>query len=152
MVDINTGRYLISNGNLGWLMNRIWGYPEHEFAPLSVASTFQLLQYHCHKARQKSALCCAVLCLVTQSCLTLCNPMDYSPPGSSVHEDSPGKSTGVGCHALLQGIFSTQELNQGLLHCRQILYHLSHQRSPRDLVKTQVLPSPGHWPSCPGRR
>ena len=85
MVDINTGRYLISNGNLGWLMNRIWGYPEHEFAPLSVASTFQLLQYHCHKARQKSALCCAVLCLVTQSCLTLCNPMDSSPPGSSVH-------------------------------------------------------------------
>ena len=34
--------------------------------------------------------------------------VDYSPPGSSVHEDSPGKSTGVGCHALLQGIFSTQ--------------------------------------------
>ena len=31
--------------------------------------------------------------------------MDYSPPGSSVHGDSPGKNTGVGCHALLQGIF-----------------------------------------------
>ena len=43
-----------------------------------------------------------------QSCLTLCDPMDYSPPGSSVHEDSPGKNTGVGCHALLQGIFPTQ--------------------------------------------
>ena len=36
-------------------------------------------------------------------CLTLCNPMDYSPPGSSVHGDSPGTNTGVGCHALLQG-------------------------------------------------
>ena len=47
-------------------------------------------------------------CLVTQSCLTLCNPMDCSPPGSSVHGDSPGKNTGVGCHALLQGIFPTQ--------------------------------------------
>ena len=41
--------------------------------------------------------------------------------------DSPGKNTGVGCHSLLQGIFPTQESNPGLLHCRQILYHLSHQ-------------------------
>ena len=41
-----------------------------------------------------------------------------------------GKSTGVGCHFLLQGIFPTQEWNLGLLHCRQILYHLRHQGSP----------------------
>ena len=40
--------------------------------------------------------------------------------------NSPGKNTGVGCHALLQGIFLAQGLNLGLLHCRQILYHLSH--------------------------
>ena len=46
-----------------------------------------------------------VLCFVAQSCLTLCDPMDCSPPGSSVHGLSPGKNTGVGCHALLQGIF-----------------------------------------------
>ena len=39
-----------------------------------------------------------VLCLVTQSCPTLFNPMDCSPPGSSLHGDSPGKNTGVGCH------------------------------------------------------
>ena len=38
-----------------------------------------------------------------QLCLTLCDPMDYSPTGSSVHRDSPDKDTGVGCHALLQG-------------------------------------------------
>ena len=38
-----------------------------------------------------------------QSCPTLCDPRDGSPPGSSVHGDSPGKNTGVGCHALLQG-------------------------------------------------
>ena len=50
----------------------------------------------------------AVLCLVTQSCLTLSDPMDCSRPGSSVHGDSPGKNTGIGCHALLQGIFPTQ--------------------------------------------
>ena len=40
---------------------------------------------------------------------------------------------GVGCHFLLQGIFLTQGLNQGLLSCRQIRYHLSHQRSPQTL-------------------
>ena len=46
--------------------------------------------------------------------------------------DSPGKSTGVGCHFLLQEIFPTQALNPGLLHCRQTLYHLSHKgSSPR---------------------
>ena len=65
-------------------------------------------------------------CLVTQSCLTLCDPIDYSLPGSSVHGDSPGKNPVVGCHALLQGIFSTQGLNPSLPHCRRILYHLSH--------------------------
>ena len=43
--------------------------------------------------------------------------------------DSLGKNTGVGCHALLQGIFPTQGSNPGLLHCRQILYGLRHQRS-----------------------
>ena len=58
------------------------------------------------------------------------DPKDCSPPGSSVHSCPSGKNTGVGCHFLLQGIFLTQELNPGLLHCRQILYHLSHQGSP----------------------
>ena len=77
--------------------------------------------------------CCTVLCLVIQSCLTLRNPMDCSPLGSSVHGDSPGKNTEVGCHAILQGIFPTQGLDPGLLNCRRILYCLSHQRSPRIL-------------------
>ena len=59
-----------------------------------------------------------------QSCPTLCNPMYYSPPGSSVHGDSPSKNSGGGCHALLQEIFPTQGLNLcllRLLHCRWIL-------------------------------
>ena len=47
---------------------------------------------------------------------------------------SPGKITGVGCHALLQGIFPTQGSNTGLLHCRQVLYRLSQQESPTDLL------------------
>ena len=59
----------------------------------------------------------SMLCLVNQLCPTLCNPMNCSPPGSSVHGDSPGKNTEVGCHAFLQGIFPTQGLNSGLLHC-----------------------------------
>ena len=67
-----------------------------------------------------------MLCLVTQSRLTLCDSMNCSPPGSSVHGDSPGKNTGVGYHALLQGI----GWNPGLLHCRWILYQLSYQTSP----------------------
>ena len=107
---------------------------------------------------------------VAQSCLTLCDPMDFSLPGSSVHGifqarmldwvaisfsresescsvlsnslqprglhspwNSPGQNTEVGSLSLLQGIFPTQELNWGLLHCRQILYQLSHKGSPRIL-------------------
>ena len=66
---------------------------------------------------------------VAQSCPTLCDPMDCSLPGSSVHEIFPGKSTGVDCHFLLQGIFLIQDSNLGLPHCGQTLYRLSHQRS-----------------------
>ena len=62
--------------------------------------------------------------LLTQSCLTLCNPMDCSLPGSSVHGVL---NTGVGCHSLLQGLLPIQGLNPSLLHCRKILYCLSHQ-------------------------
>ena len=65
--------------------------------------------------------------LVTPLCPTLCDPRDCGPPGSSAAGDSPGKNSGGGCHALLQGIFLTQKSNQGLLNCRQILYQLSHQ-------------------------
>ena len=71
-----------------------------------------------------------VLWSVAQSCPALCDPTDWSPPGSSLHGDSPGKNTRVGCHAFLQGIFLTQGLDPGLLHCRWILYHLSPQGSP----------------------
>ena len=80
-----------------------------------------------------------MLCLVTQLCLTLCNPMDCSLPGSSVHGDSLGKNTRVDCHALLQGIFLIQGLNSGLPHCRQILDSLSHQGSPYLKVNKYIL-------------
>ena len=60
-----------------------------------------------------------------QSCLTLCNPIDYSPSSSSVHVDSPGKNTGMGFLALLQGILPIQGLNPHLLCillCKRVLY------------------------------
>ena len=41
--------------------------------------------------------------------------------------NSPAKNTGVSSHSLLKGIFLSQGLNLGLLHCRRILYCLSHQ-------------------------
>ena len=82
-----------------------------------------------------------IVCLVAQLCLTLCDPMDYSPPGFSVHGDFPGKNPGVGCHALLQGTLPTQQSNPGLPHCRQILYCLSHQGIPMLLSNSIIFPT-----------
>ena len=86
------------------------------------------------------AIMCCVLCLVTQSYLTLWDPMDDCLPGSSVHGDSPGKNTGVGCHALLQRIFPTQGSNPGLPHCKKILYHLSqlYSKLKKKKIKTYI--------------
>ena len=64
---------------------------------------------------------------VTQSCPTPSDPMDHKPTRLLHSWDFPGKSAGVDCHFLLQGIFSTQESKPGLPHCRQMLYRLSHQ-------------------------
>ena len=62
----------------------------------------------------------------------------------------PSKNTGVGSHSLLQGIFLIQEQNPGLLHCRQILYHLSHQASTLtmhvvELKSSSILPTKGWY-------
>ena len=71
-----------------------------------------------------------MLCLVT-----LCNPVDCSLPDSTIHGDSAGKHTGVGCHALLQGIFQTQGSNRGLPPCRWIHCHLSHHMNVYKVLK-----------------
>ena len=73
---------------------------------------------------------CCCCCLDTKSCSTLCYLMDCSWPGSSVHWDSPGKNTGVGCHFLLQGIFPTQGSNPHLLYWQADSLPLSHLGSP----------------------
>ena len=75
--------------------------------------------YNSLRDSTNSLLCACMLVAsvakLPQFRLTLCYAMDCSPPGSSLHGDFLGKNTGVGCHALLQGIFLTQELNLPLL-------------------------------------
>ena len=86
---------------------------------------------------------CIFLCvwvLVTQSCLTLCDTMDCSSPGSSVH--------GIIQTGILEWVaisFSRDLPNPGLLHCRQIFYCLSHQGSPL-ILEWVRYPSPGDLP------
>ena len=95
-------------------------------APLDLASAYQAVLSHntsetkcvesCPTSKTSSPTqhpncACVVHIKSFQSCLTLGNPMDCSPPGSSLHGDSPGKNTGVGCHFLLQGIFPTPGSN-----------------------------------------
>ena len=68
--------------------------------------------------------------LAAKLCPTLLQPCGlYSSPSLLCPWDSPGKNAGVGSHSLTQGIFQTQGWNSDLLHCKQILYHLSHHGS-----------------------
>ena len=79
--------------------------------------------------RQFLFLCC----VLWFSCSVMSNslqPHGLQPTRLLCPWDSPGKNIGVSSPSLFQGIFLTQGLNPGLLHCRQILYHLSHQGSP----------------------
>ena len=100
------------------LMDHVQTLPlrsEASLSPAKLTDTFFFLINFCCSIvalQHCVSLCyravCCVLCLAAQLCPTLYDPMGYSPPGSSVHGASPGKNTGVGCHALLQGIFPTQ--------------------------------------------
>ena len=74
-----------------------------------------------------------VVCLIAQSCLTLCDPMDCSPPGSSVHGILQVRILEWVARLSPRGIFPMQRPNSGLPHCRWILYQQSHQGSPRKL-------------------
>ena len=102
---------------------------------LPILHLFHVIYLLQHLQKFPTAYSVCVLCLAAQLCPTLWDLTDCSPPGSSVHGDSPAKNAGVGYHALLQGIFPTQGLNPGLPHC--ILYHLSHQGNPRLHIYTQ---------------
>ena len=104
-----------------------------------------LLLLTCQKVKDYSSSSSSV---VTQACPTLffffffsfffscptLQPHGLQPARLLCRWDSPGKNIGVGCHSLLQGIFLTQGLNTGLPHCRQILYHLIQQASPKEII------------------
>ena len=74
--------------------------------------------------------------------------MDCSPPGSSVHGDSTGKNTGVGCPALLQRIFLTQGSKPCLLHWQTDSLSLSHQGSPH-YIRGPAAAAAKSLQSCP---
>ena len=89
--------------------------------------------------------------MLKKSCLTLCNPMYYSLPGSSVYGKFPGKNTGAGCPFLLQGIFPTQGSNPyllGLLHGQADSLPLHHLCSYYQEVKGGNLTGSPHGSSC----
>ena len=114
-----------SFGGSGYHYSSSQLYLKLHMTRISLCSDNQLaVEYH----RRKQSCCCLKV-KVTQSSPTLCDPMDCSLPGSSVHGNSSGKNTEVGGHALLQGICPTQGSNTGLPHCRQILSQLRHQGS-----------------------
>ena len=86
------------------------------------ASTCFLDQYLVLQTRLVVIVSFVVAVLVAQLCLTFCDPMDYSPPGSSVHGILQARILCSGLPFLSPGIFPTQGLNTSLLHCRQLLY------------------------------
>ena len=98
-------------------------------APLSLLGIPQSVS-HCSLEGESVSL---------SSWLILCNPIacssttttPHTPPQAPLSVEFFCKNTGVGSHSLLQGIFLTQGLNPGLLHCRRMPYHLSHHRSPQ---------------------
>ena len=75
--------------------------------------------------------------LVSQLYLTLCHPVGYSPPCSSVHATLQ-QDYWNGLPFISPGIFPTQGSNLSLLCCRQVLYHLSHQANPMEEFKNNT--------------
>ena len=94
----------------------------------------------------------SLLCLFAQLCPTLCNPMVCSLPGSSVHRDSPGKNTGVGCHALLQGVFPNPRVEPKSPTLQADSLPSEPLRKPKNTVAYSFprnLPNPRIKPGCP---
>ena len=98
----------------------------------------QLLESYCLLFNELNS---SSLHAYAQLCPTLCDPMNYSPPGSSVHGDSPGKKIGVGCCFLLQEIFPTQGSNPYVCLMSPALQAGSLPLAPpgKSLVKDSIL-------------
>ena len=97
----------------------------YELPPLRITllNLIILVYFNIHLSQGIFCICV----LVAQLCLTLCIPMACSPPCSSVHGILQARVLELVAISFSRGIFPTQGLNPGLLHCRQILYHLNHQ-------------------------
>ena len=116
-----------------FLLVKTWKTPHwtHRNGAVSTTSPFSKAEVGESELLERSSQHLNKCVLVAQSCPTLCEPMDCSPPGPRLlcPWDSPGKNIEVSCHSVIQGLFLIQGQNLGLLHCRQILDHLSHQQS-----------------------
>ena len=116
------------------LLPEIWspGYPGTDslFRSLFWLETFvqseNCRQWHCGLPWDICVCACVRVCVSCSVMPTPCDPLDCSCQAPLSMEFSRQENTGVGCHALLQGVFPTQGLNPGLPHYRQILYHLSY--------------------------
>ena len=106
--------------------------------PFQFCSALAGLLWLCHLTcvHPEPRLCCC--CSVAKSCPTLCDPMDCSPLGTSVHGISQAKDPGVGFHFLLQGIFPTLGLNLRLLCWQADSLPLSHLGSPGTKVSQDI--------------
>ena len=97
-----------------------------EPSPLASQETYCL---ECFRVIEGLCVCVCV-CVSHSVTSDSLQPYGLAPHQAPRPWNFPGKSTGGGSHSLLQRIFQTQAWNPGLLHCRQALYHLNHQRSP----------------------
>ena len=88
---------------------------------------------------------CAVLCLIAQSCPTLCDSMDCSPPCPSVHGDSPGQNTGVGCMPSSRGSFQLKNLTQVSCTAGRF-FTIWATREAQEYWSKQPIPSQGKLP------
>ena len=113
-------------------------------------SCFTLLCHFLLYSKVNEPCCCclvtSVVCNACKMCLVtsvVCNSVQsYGPQPARLlcPWDPLGKSTGVSCHVLLQGIFLTQGLNPGLLYCRQILYHRAPRKAPESATGIHISP------------
>ena len=140
MADGSLGRYSVSDSG-DTVLILIWAERCH-LKEVDQGHSFMVKETTCTSAEHRACWAFSLMSLLIPYQCEDCSPCHWLDLKSSESHacpavcdllcpwDSPGKNSGVGCHALLQEIFLTQESNPGLLRCRQILYHLSHQGSP----------------------
>ena len=127
-----------------WLLGEFW-QPQSRLQVTELNSCSRVLGFlgwdggRCPNTAFLLLLRVCVCVLVAQLWPTHCASMDCGPSRLLCPWDFPGKNTEVGCHFLLQRIFLTQGSNSDLLHCRQILYHLSHQQNKLTVVHNTTM-------------